>query len=819
MKKYLKYITLFVLPILVLTSCQESEVPRLANDLYNLKKETVNVSADQNSLNFDSQAHFADIQFESNFWWRLDTVLVSSVDPAIIPLEANNWFSVAPTQNFGNRPVTITLTRNMEKCDRKIILKFFSENGTQVKELELIQKASIPVVEVIPVKTDFSLLTNTLKVDLTTTENWSVKLPSWCTSTIMSGTKCRNNIVNIQLQKNNTKQERKDTIKFVGGGITKSFVIIQAGVFEKPKDVKVSNGEKLLVQWVRSTGSIAYKINYYEPGTNNLIDTCAVPVVLSYPENISFDISSVATWKNYVGDVDISISATLGENIWEESVERIHTNTCFGESTGSDGTQEKPFVIKAVRHFINVSKKSGSYFIQAADLDMTGVTNYVPINNFTGVYEGNNFAISKLTMNPAVNTPYGIWGIVTGVNAIIRNLKFINCSMNITQPVFPNEIGLVAGRLEKGTIDNCESIGYQLNTTKSSNVGVGGIVGYNTMGSVTNCRTYSGLMTSVQSFDPAGLITNAKMASPVFGGIVGRNGASLNTDPISLVENCINYDLKIIGGGSRTGGIVGENNFAIRNCINYATIRAVTHLGGIAGGASSVNNGAAANFLIEYCANWGSIYNESAGSNAQVGGIVGRGGVGIFGTLLPTIRRCFNAGNITMNKILNASQLPINIGGIGGILNNMIVQDCYNVGNISSVVAGIQSDAAGSIVLGGIVGSFGAGTFTNCYSSGKVNGSAFYNGLFTGRKTGAPAASNAVNCYTLLQEGYKINGWVGTTAAGTDPIGLNATQMLDPTQFIGFDFDLVWQINSSINNGYPTLKGLNATASKAVRKR
>lgn len=817
MKKHFKYICLFVLPVLAFIGCDDSVTIKPTTDLYNIKKETVNISADQKLLTFDSQAHFADLQFESNFWWKVDTVLVPVVDVNVVPYEAHNWFSITPSNNFGKRSVTITLTRNIEKVDRKIILKFYDESGNAVKELELIQKASVAFVEASPSKTEFSILSSILKTNLSTTENWILTLPSWCSSSTLSGSKCRDNNINIQIKKNDTKLERKGNIIFTCGDITKSFEIVQAGTFEQPKNVASTNGESLIVQWTRSTGAIGYRINYYQPGTDILIDSCSVPFMNNYPETVSMDISSVQTSKGYIGEVDITISATLGENMWMESDlnAKVRINTHFAESNNSDGTIGNPYVIKNSRHFLNVSKKPNSSFIQANNIDMTGKTNYVPIDNFTGVYDGGNYSISNLVMNPNVNTPYGVWGIVTGAGAVIQNVKLSNCIMNIKQSFYPNEAGMIAGRLEKGLISNCETTGCQLITTKASNIGLGGIVGYNTTGKVMNCRTYTGLISSATAFDAKGYISTA--VSAVIGGIVGRNGASLVTDPESLIENCINYDLKIIGGGSQEGGIVGQNNFTVRACVNYALIRAAGHIGGIAG-SSTATGATGANFLIENCANWGNINAENAGTSAQIGGIVGRGNISSSGTKIPIIRNSFNSGNISLLKQAG-TQTPISLGGIGGSLaGGLIVNNCYNTGSVTSLIAGVKNDATGSIMLGGFMGDFNKGAvITNCYSTAIVGGSPYYNGLVAGRKIGIPIA--AVNCFYLLQTGFTAYGWINPTATGTDPVGLNEAQMKDAASFAGFDFGSVWQINAGVNNGYPILQGMNYTPPALIGKR
>ncbi len=819
MNKHIKYIALVAFSLLAFIGCEDKNEfsNLLKNDLYNLKKETIKISADQKLLTFDAESHFAELQFEANFWWKLDTVLISAVDANVVPLEAHSWFSITPTDNFGNRSVTITLTRNIEKCDRKVLLKFLSEDGNQIKTLELIQEASVPFVEIKQNRMDFSLLTSVLTVELSTTENWSVEVPDWCTTLSSSGTKCKSNTISINVLKNDTKIDRKGIIKFTGGGITKEFEIVQGSTFEKPSNVIVINSDKLEVQWTRSTGAIAYKLNYYEPGTNNLIDTCTVTFAESYPETINFDISTITTWKGFIGNVDVTVSATLGQDLWEESTERIRMNTHFGDSETADGSISKPFLIKNQRHFFNIYKKLSASYSQEVDLDLSTKTNFVPINNFTGMYDGKNHAISNLTLSPTINTPYGIFGIITGVDAGVKNLKLVNCSMIVEQAVYPSEIGLLAGRLIDGTIENCEVRNYSFFSKKASTIGVGGLLGFNNRGKVLNCRMYSGVMSSAVMNATTGLIQSA--TNMPLGGIVGRNGASNSTDSESLIENCFNYDMKLIGGIGQVGGIVAQNNSTIRSTVNYATIRARQHIGGIAGG-STATDASASGSLIENCANWGEISVENAGGFAQVGGIIGRGLGTTYLVRTSTIRRCFNVGSITM-KTQSGTSTPLILGGIAGRLLGYIVEDCYNVGNITSTVGGIQDAINGGVNLGGFAGNFEGGTLTNCYTTGTVTGSAFYNGLFAGLKTGNTTniPANAISCFALLQTGVPMYAYVSATATGSDPVGLSDAEMKDPAKLEGFDFGTVWQISAGLNNGYPTLKGMNYTPPSLVRKR
>lgn len=99
---------------------------------------------------------------------------------------------------------------------------------------------------------------------------------------------------------------------------------------------------------------------------------------------------------------------------------------------------------------------------QTANIDMVGV-NFMPIgteqNPFKGVYDGNNFVISNLTINLASQTNVGLFGFVDG--ATIKNLTVV--SGNVSG--FAN-VGAIAGYANNTKFENINNKGCKVSAGK-----------------------------------------------------------------------------------------------------------------------------------------------------------------------------------------------------------------------------------------------------------------------------------------------------------------------------------------------------------------
>ena len=152
-------------------------------------------------------------------------------------------------------------------------------------------------------------------------------------------------------------------------------------------------------------------------------------------------------------------------------------------------------------------------------------------------------------------------------------------------------------------------------------------------------------------------------------------------------------NLSIINGSIEginfVGGFVGEANAIIENCSFEGTITAKNYVGGIVGyGFVTIIN----------CS-----FNGNIQAEGDVGGIVGSS----YGPI-DQIKKCFNKGTI---KGIST------VGGIVGYKSDCVVQECYNIGNITA-----SSQNAGGIIGWGTGGNnLSIQNYTsNCYNKGEI---------------------------------------------------------------------------------------------------
>ena len=166
------------------------------------------------------------------------------------------------------------------------------------------------------------------------------------------------------------------------------------------------------------------------------------------------------------------------------------------------------------------------------------------------------------------------------------------------------------------------------------------------------------------------------------------------------------------------------------------------------------------------------------------------------------ITECFNAGNIDV--INNAMQSEgwsaarrhgTYVGGItsgGGERDK--VENCYNIGSISANCTPVS--------YGGISGS--GGNLINCYAIGDVS-KATDDSSRGGILAGSADIYNAY--YPMTADNRPPVGFIASNDT-VKAFPLTTEQMKQQASFDGFDFDTIWAISPSVNNGYPYLRGL-----------
>ena len=314
---------------------------------------------------------------------------------------------------------------------------------------------------------------------------------------------------------------------------------------------------------------------------------------------------------------------------------------------GGDGTQNNPYQIcsaaslKTLADFVNAgngNETDGKFFKLMNDIDLSGYANWDPIGNnntdnastcFQGAFDGNNKIVQNLTVNLPTRNAIGLFGIITKY-ATIRNLGVENC--NIKGGVYENVGGLV-GRNNGGGITNC----YVKGVVSGGNF-VGGLAGYSTSNSLIT-----------QSYAKCNVNGNDRV-----GGLLGQN------DNAAKVSD--SYATGNVNGSQWVGGLVGYNlgnsiisaqGVDVRSIISYCYATGIVTgsrvVGGLVGG--NYDSGVTANPLIinNVAANSSVTANLSANVNCIAGG---------------------NSGTIQNNYALNSMAVQ-SAGGVAGISKTM----------------------------------------------------------------------------------------------------------------------------------------------------
>jgi hypothetical protein len=307
---------------------------------------------------------------------------------------------------------------------------------------------------------------------------------------------------------------------------------------------------------------------------------------------------------------------------------------------GGNGRPDNPFLIATPDHLNNVRNGMYANYRQTADIDL-GVspwkdgegwnpigyynsdTDYGP---FRGIYDGNVFIITNLTINRPLSHSTGLFGYIYQSTITNFNLQGVNVVGGVEYT------GALAGIVNNGNVFNSVS-----NGSVSGGKFTGGLVGYNNSGStIENCSTYG----SVSAIGKCS------------GGLAGYNSSE------SIINLC--FAANVVNGDSLVGGLVGMNNSSeIANSCAIGTITCNESGGGFAGcSADGINS-------INRCFSTGNVN----GHGFYIGGFIGYTYTGA------TINDCYSRGNVIGGD---------HNGGFIGLNHSSNLINCYSTGLVDT---------------------------------------------------------------------------------------------------------------------------------------
>ncbi len=594
---------------------------------------------------------------------------------------------------------------------------------------------------------------------------------------------------------------------------------------------------------------------YYENGINNKICTTKCSATTKICLWIFLFVACLA--------VTIGFGYFCGSNGSLKVAPEIETASAAGETWSGSGTQADPYQISNYTDLLALStacntptsgttynhyqsvyfKLTADITIAAADLNNTTTsTTWTPIAcdptgvnyancYFSGIFDGDGHTITyagDVTVNVGVSTAsspnlyYGLlfgyvlgdasdtasatYGIVKNTNitfgaasssATAFTLKLVAVSSN--NCIGTSQVGGLVGRLSNGKVSQCKFNGKPFNFTVECDSisgwdrGFAGIVGYTSSSRVDNCE-----FNTDYSF------------SDLPTGILEGGAAVVGYAPNStIIEKCkVNGNVTFLKEASGTnraelGGILGSGSANVSNCGFYGNFvckwrsGSGTKAGAIAGGATNIEN----------CVIEGEVTLGEKGGAASCSGI-------IVGSAT-SVSNCYA-------NVSNSSLCMTGTDGEFGIIAGSVT----NMSNCAINVQLIDLIRATSLV------SYASGTVNNCIAIvdvGSYSGTlypfsnGFYNCVIIASGTNVTAAypikSNTTNTSDTTNGLYSLT----STDANLSELKSKTTYTSGSTHFTwntdgdvagsttgghAWDFANTWMINSTMNDGYPTLQML-----------
>jgi len=258
----------------------------------------------------------------------------------------------------------------------------------------------------------------------------------------------------------------------------------------------------------------------------------------------------------------------------------LFVTPAYAKYEGGVGTENSPYLIYTAAQLNEIGTHSGDWnkhFKLMSNINMDDVNDaeFNIIENFTGVFDGNDCTISNLNISSQLTENTGLFGTVAGE---VRNLGLVRPNI-IAQG---RNVGSLAGFLNFGVITNC----YAKGAVVSGGNNIGGLVGLNTgnvglcwsSGDVSGVAYVGGLAGLTDDGDVKQCCSRAKVTGQRnVGGLVGKI-----TDESSEVSNC--YAIGSVEGDQYVGGLVGQvEQGRVYKCYSAGNVTGNRDTGGLTG--------------------------------------------------------------------------------------------------------------------------------------------------------------------------------------------------------------------------------------------
>ena len=393
----------------------------------------------------------------------------------------------------------------------------------------------------------------------------------------------------------------------------------------------------------------------------------------------------------------------------EAEVTVARADIVAGKSFGisGQGTEASPYVIMTAQDMVDVrtlAKLGGeTWFKLGADIDMKGVTNFVPINYDEGFerkihFDGDNHTITNFSCDKSiVGTNYpSMFGVLYGS---CKNLKIDKATINSSSGC--GVLGGYVGTSKKPAL--VENVTITNSTVYNTGDAAGGVCGNAREATFKNV-SFQGTVTST--------ITTKQAKSGGFAGIANATAS---------FENC-SVDVEVNGAGTDIGGFVGYitgSKFEFKGCQAKVNVTTTAPEKNRAGGFIGWNT--ATELTVTDChVLAGSTVTDAAertgAKNSNSAGFIAYGDN--TGVEVLTIKNC-------------SSKATVNIGAYGAQAAGFIASLGYS-STVTIENCLVEGDVTGQNYTAGFVGYMGAKiklAMKDCHYVGTVSGNSSVAGL------------------------------------------------------------------------------------------
>jgi Putative flagellar system-associated repeat len=458
---------------------------------------------------------------------------------------------------------------------------------------------------------------------------------------------------------------------------------------------------------------------------------------------------------------------------------------------GGSGTVGDPYQISTCAQLLEIDDTTANLaksYLVTANINCNGVT-ITPMKNgstyFTGVLDGGNKTLSNLGVTCAA-AGCGLFYKVT--SGTVRDLTIAGSTLTTSA----GYAGLLAGYL--GDTTNTATVSNvavsSANVTGTTNLG--GLTGecmscvltdVSLSGSITGTNYVGGFAGSMGTYSASYTLrlTRAANAATIagvdyVGGLVGAFSRSAYSVTNGVFQS--SNSGTVTGSGQSVGGLVGHASgtsgaIEIANSYSDATVSAAERAGGIIGWSRGNSD------RIYQSWSSGSVTSSVVLCSSGAGGIVGASD---YGDIIESYSTASMSG-------------PCRVGGIVGNNGYGLVSDVFFRGSLTRT-SGTDASFAG-------VQGRGNGSITNSYAA-TTNSYAYGSGL-SGDNQYQPACTSAY--WDTSTSGRN------TTYCAAGATGKTTAQLKTQATFSGWDFSTIWNIDPSVNSGYPYLRNVGGPSS------